>query len=205
MGNEVLKFEIKRKIFHLSSIIFPLYYMLVSKIIMCAILAIITIITLYLDISRHHNQKIKGVIDKFLGRFLRFKEKSGSFSLSGSSYMALGMLTSCLLFSKGLAITSWFILIISDCFAALMGMKFGIPLLNGKSYIGSVAFFISAIFISIISYFIVGYSTSFFTIIISSFLATFVEFFSKQLAVDDNLSIPLTYCLSTVIWGLMLS
>jgi dolichol kinase len=203
MDKDVLDFEIKRKLFHLSSIIFPIGYMLISKITMCAILVIITTITLYLDTSRHHNKKIKGVIEKFFGKILRLEEKTGSSTLSGSSYMALGMLISCLLFTKGLTITSWLILVISDCFAALIGMKFGTPLLNGKSFVGAMVFFVSAIFISIISYFAIGYNTSFFIIIISSFLTSFVEFFSGQLKINDNLSIPLTYCFSTVILGLI--
>jgi dolichol kinase len=31
-----------------------------------------------------------------------------------------------------------------------------------------------------------------------------VEFFSKQIKINDNLSIPLTYSLSTVIFGFIL-
>jgi dolichol kinase len=81
-------------------------------------------------------------------------------------------------------------------------MKFGSPLFNGKSYIGSASFFISAVLVSIISYFVVGYNTSFFIIIISSFLATLVEFFSEQIKINDNLSIPLTYAMSTFVLGL---
>lgn len=204
MSNEALNFEIRRKIFHLCSIIFPVIYIFTPKIIMSITLTVIASITLYLDISRHYNEKIKGVINKFLGKFLRFEEKSSYFSLSGSSYMALGLLISCLCFSKGLAITSWFVLIVSDCFAAIVGMKFGSPLFNGKSYAGSAAFFVSTILVSIMSYFIIGYSTSFLIIIISSFLTAIAEFFSKQININDNLLIPLTYATSTFVFGLIL-
>lgn len=202
MDNDLLNFEIKRKLFHLSSIILPVGYMLVSKITMCFILIFITAITIYLDKSRHRNRAIRLVVDKLFGQILRRKEKNDPGVLSGSSYMALGMLISCMLFSKGLAIASWMVLIVSDCFAALVGMKFGKPLMNGKSYAGLLTFFISAIFVSIISYFIEGYSTSFSVIIISSLLTALVEFFSGQLEIDDNLSIPLTYCFATVIFGI---
>jgi len=204
MDNAALNFEMKRKMFHLCSIIFPVIYIFTPKIIMCTVLAVIAGATLYLDISRHYNKKIKGVVDKFLGKFLRLEEASGHFSLSGSSYMALGLLISCVFFPKGLAITSWFVLIVSDCFAAMVGMKYGSPLFNGKSYAGMVSFFVSAVFISIMSHFMVGFSTSFFIIFVSSFLTTMVEFFSEQIKVNDNLSIPLTYSLSTVILGFIL-
>ncbi|PCJ27332.1 MAG: hypothetical protein COA94_04005 [Rickettsiales bacterium] len=204
MNNTAFNFEIRRKAFHICAIAMPILYLLTSKIIMGIILTIIAGTTLYIDISRHYDKKIKGVIDKFLGQFLRFSEKTGSFALSGASYMAFGFLITCLFFSQGLAITSWLILIISDSFAALIGMKFGSPVINGKSYIGSAAFFLSAIFISILSYFTIGYTTSFMIIIISSFFATLVELFSKQIGIDDNFSIPVTYALSTFILGLML-
>ena len=81
MSNEALNFEIQRKIFHLCSIIFPVIYVFTPKITMSITLAIIAGITLYLNISRHSNKKIKEVTNKFLGKFLRFKEKSGHSSL----------------------------------------------------------------------------------------------------------------------------
>jgi dolichol kinase len=204
MDNAALNFEIKRKMFHLCSLIFPIIYIFTPKIIMCAILAVIAGMTLYLDISRHYNMKIKEMIEKFLGKFLRLEENNGQFVLTGASYMSLGLLISCVFFSQGLAIVSWFVLIVSDCFAAVVGMKFGYPLFNGKSYAGMIAFFVSAVFISMMSYFTIGYSTSFFIILISSFLTTLVEFYSKQIKINDNLSIPLTYSLSTVILGFIL-
>ena len=203
MSSEKLNFEIQRKIFHLCSLVFPVIYIFTPKIAMSIALIIIAGCTLYLDISRHYNAKIKGLVDKFIGRFQRAKEKTGEFSLSGSSYMALGFLITCLFFSKGLAITAWLVLIISDCFAAIIGMKFGSPLFNGKSYAGAFAFFFSAMLVSIMSYFVIGFSTSFFIIIISCALCTAVEFFSDQIKINDNLSIPLTYALSTFILSLI--
>jgi dolichol kinase len=170
---------------------------------MAIILTIIAGITLYLDISRHYNQKIKGFIENIFGNILREEEDSGQFALSGASYMALGFLTSCLFFSKGLTITSWLILIVADCFAAVVGMKYGSPLFNGKSYAGSVSFFISSVLISIMTYFIIGYNTSFLIILISSLVTTIVEFFSSELKVNDNFSIPLTYAFVTFFLSLM--
>lgn len=135
---------------------------------------------------------------------MRPAEQSGSFRLSGSSFMALGFLITAIFFSKGLAITSWLILIISDCLAALVGTKIGTKLENGKSLEGSIAFLISSIFISMLVYFFVGYHTSFIVIIMSSLATTISEFYSKELAINDNLSIPITYCFSTIIFNFIL-
>jgi dolichol kinase len=205
MPNLALNFELKRKTFHLCSLVFPLAYAFTNKMTMCILLTIIAGFTLYIDISRHYNIKIKMFVEKVLGQFLRKNEQSGQFALSGSSYMILGFLLSCIFFSKGLAITSWLILIISDCFAAIIGMKYGSPLFseNGKSLAGFVSFFASAFFISIMMYFTVGYSTTFVIIIVSSFITACVEFFSDQIKIDDNFSIPVTYALTTSLLRLM--
>ncbi len=204
MHNEALIFEVKRKTFHLYGLIFPLAYSFTSKMTASILLLIITGFTLYLDISRYYNPKIKEVVDKIFYKYLRQKEKNNSLSLSGASYMALGLLTSCLFFSKGLAITSWFILIISDCIAALIGVKYGTPLQNGKSLYGSGAFFVSSVFISVVSYFFINYHTRFVIIILSSAVVTLVEFYADQIKINDNLSIPLSYCMTTFILSLIL-
>lgn len=203
MYEKTLNFELQRKIFHLLSLAFPLFYIFIPKIHMGIALVIISGITLYLDTSRHYNPKIKELVDKFFQKLQRPEEKSGKFALSGSTYMAFGFLLTCLLFSKGLAITSWVIMIISDCLAAIIGKKFGRPLYNGKSYAGASAFFVSALLISIISYFVISYSTNFITIIISCLLCTLAEFFSKEIGINDNLSIPFLYCLSTFILSMI--
>ncbi|WP_341787378.1 diacylglycerol/polyprenol kinase family protein [Rickettsia endosymbiont of Cantharis rufa] len=192
-------FEKKRKIFHLSAIIFPLIYLFISRTTIALLLFIITAITLYLDISRHNNAKISELVTRFFSKVIRFEENNGSFALSGISSMILGFFLTTILFPKNLVICSWLILIISDCLAALVGVKIGNSLSNGKSIAGSIAFLTSAIFISILVYFYLGYNTSFIIIIISCIGTAAAEFYSKDLRINDNLSIPLSYCLSTAI------
>lgn len=199
MLNSKLNFEVQRKIFHLCSLVFPVAYIFMTKMTMCIALTIITGITLYLDISRHYNPKIKVLVANFLGRFIRDTENNGKFTLSGASYMALGFLLTCLFFNKGLVINSWLVLIISDCIAAIVGLKYGSPLFNGKTMAGSISFFVSAIFISIMTYFTIGYSTTFFIIIISSLVTTIIEFFSSDIKINDNFAIPISYACTTTI------
>ena len=194
-----LNFEKKRKIFHLSSIIFQLFYLVISKITITSLLLRITIITLYLDISRHSNVKINKFVTRFFAKIIRLEESNSSSALSGISFMMLGFFLTAFLFPKNLVICSWLILIISDCLAALVGIKVGNSLSNGKSIAGSITFLASAIFISILVYFYLGYNTTFIIIIISCAITTAVEFYSKDLRINDNLSIPLSYCLFTTI------
>lgn len=199
MNIEDFDFEKKRKAFHLSAIILPLIYIFISRTSITILLFIITAATLYLDISRHSSIKISEFVTKFFIKIMRADESNGSFALSGSSFMMLGFFLTALLFPKNLTICSWLILIVSDCLAALVGTKIGKSLNNGKSVAGSTAFLLSAIFISILVYFYLGFNTSFIIIIISSIATTAIEFYSKDLKVNDNLSIPLTYCFSTAI------
>lgn len=199
MQTAEFNFEVKRKMFHLYSLIFPLTYLFLTKFQALACLSLIVIFTIYLDISRNYNQKIKDLIDKFFKKFMRENEKSGLLRLSSASYMAMGLFLSALFFPKGLAITSWFILAISDSVAALVGMKIGTKTVNGKSLAGCLAFFVSAFFISIISYMFIGYDTSFVIIVLACKITTIVEYYSSQMKIDDNLSIPLSYCIVTVV------
>lgn len=204
MQTTLYNFEIKRKIFHICSLILPLSYLLLPKSYMIAILLLLTLVVLFFDISRHYSYKIQELTNKIFTKLMREEEKNGSFKLSGSSYMFFGFFLSALLFSKGLAITSWLVLIISDALAALIGTKIGAPLANGKTIAGSVAFMTSAILISILCYFFIGYNTNFFIILASCLISTICEFFSKQLSINDNLLIPLSYALSSAVLAFIL-
>lgn len=197
-----LNFEVKRKIFHLYSIIIPLCYFFIQKPFMILSLSFITVIIIYIDISRKYNDRIKDLINKIFDKILRKEEKNNELQLTGTSFMFLGFLITTFIFPKELVITSWLVLIIADCAAALVGMNFKGVLLelhyNTKSIEGSIAFFSSSIFISVISYFILEYNTTIFVIILSSLLTTIVEFYSKEIKINDNLLIPVTYCISAV-------
>ncbi|WP_375326266.1 hypothetical protein [Candidatus Tisiphia endosymbiont of Nemotelus uliginosus] len=204
MQTEVYNFEVQRKTFHLYGLVVPFIYLFLSKFVATILLFLLAVCVLYLDTARHYDLSIRKYIDKFCSKLMRPSEQSGTFTLSGCTFMIVGFFLTALLFSKGLAIASWFILIISDCLAALIGIRIGTQLKNGKSIEGSIAFLVSAIFISMIVYFFIGYHTHFIIIIISSIITTISEFYSKEFAINDNLSIPLSYCFSTVIFNFIL-
>lgn len=198
-----ISFEIKRKTFHLSAIFFPLLYIFISKYIMCSILFIACAIILFIDIYKNHSIQIKELAESFFNPILRPQEKNGQFLLSGASYMFSGLFLSALLFSKGLTINAWLILIISDSFAAIIGIVYGTKLSNGKSFAGSIAFFISAVLVSVFSYFIAPHNITFGIILAACFATTTVEFFSPAIKINDNFTIPLTYSLSVIILNLI--
>jgi dolichol kinase len=105
------------------------------------------------------------------------------------------------LFSKGTAISSFLVLIISDSAASIIGTQVGIPRANGKSIEGSVAFGGSAFLIGMLSYTFHAYSASFFSIIAASIITTLVEYHSGTYKVNDNIAIPITYGLVISLWG----
>ncbi len=204
MGSSNYNLELKRKIFHCMSIVFPITYLFYSKLTMVIILMISTGIVLSLDISRHYNKTIQVLVDRFFTHIMRPEETSGSFRLSGVSYMFLGFFTTCVLFSKGAAISAFLVLIISDSAAAIIGKQVGSPMENGKSIEGSVAFFVTAMLIGMLSYTFHAYSASFFSIIFAAFITTMVEYYSGTFRINDNITIPITYGLIISIYGLFI-
>ena len=192
-------FEIRRKIFHLQALIFPLLYLLLDQYYMVLILCMISFATLYADISRHYNPKIKALVQKIFGTLMRRNEMGDGLKFSGASFMALGLLLTCLFFPKNLTITSWLVLIIADCLAAIIGVKYGHPIIMGKSIEGSSSFFAASFLISMLTFFYLPFATNYTVIFWVSLIVTFLELFSSSIGVDDNLAIPISYCLFTTI------
>jgi dolichol kinase len=89
--------EIKRKVFHCLSIVFPLLYLFINKLPMVIILMVVTGIAISLDISRHYNGAIQDLVNQFFAKIMRPNEINGNFKLSGVSYMFLGFFISGLL------------------------------------------------------------------------------------------------------------
>lgn len=193
--------EVKRKLFHCMSIVFPIFYLITNKLTMVMVLTIITGLAISLDISRHYNKTIQDLVARFFTTIMREDEISGNFRLSGVSYMFLGFFISCILFSKGVAISAFLVLIVSDTTAALVGKKIGKPMENGKSIEGSVAFGVTAMLIGMLSYTFQSYVASFTGIIVASVITTLVEYHSEKLKVNDNLSIPVTFGLVITVLG----
>ncbi len=118
-------------------------------------------------------------------------------TLSGASFLLIGALLTILIFNESTFITAYFILMISDTLAAIIGLLFGKhELVGNKTLEGTLAFFISSLAIVLI------FETSIYVAFIACIFTTIVELFAKKLKIDDNLLIPLSYGIMFEILGL---
>ncbi len=183
--------ETKRKLFHLSAILFPLSYHNCNKLYMILAVTIITFLVLTIDICRHHIQLFQDYVEKFFASIMRKKEKH---SLSAVSAMMLGMFSTVIFFKKNIVITSWLVLIFADTAASICGRM--INKKEGKSIIGALCFFLVAIIASLLYNNLFVYAEdrlNLICILISSLIATIVEFYSNKIKLDDNFSIPVSF------------
>ena len=184
--------EVSRKLLHMCSFLIVIFIHFVAKQTAVVVLFVLFLVVfignyLILNISSLNNIKIK-----YFSFLLRDSEKTGYIS---SNWFLLGCALSVLLFSKHIAMLGISILIFADAFAALVGMKFGKhKFKNGKSYEGSAAFIIiSCLFAA--GFYVVLDSGAAFTIaaLLSVPLVAIIEIYSKQIKIDDNLTIPISF------------
>jgi dolichol kinase len=130
---------------------------------------------------------------------IRKHELNEDFKLNGASWVLLSAVFCILVFPKIITVTGFTILIISDISAALFGRKFGKHKIFGKSYEGTLAFIVTAIgAVLFIGYGVSAPWTFFVMGIIAAVVAGIAELISKQIHVDDNLSIPIS--IGIVMW-----
>jgi len=192
----MLAFELKRKAFHCLSIIFPILYHFWSKSSIITLLFFLNLLVLSIDISRNYIPQIQEAMDKIFASIMKSHEKSGLKHLSGSSYMFLGFLLTAIFFSEEKAITSWLILIVSDSLASIIGKQYGHKLSCGKSLEGSLVFILSGLAIAIYSAKLLAWDISYYKLFFAVIITAIAEFFSAKIKTDDNLLIPLVFCIS---------
>ena len=122
-------------------------------------------------------------------RLLRKKEtRRNTFQVSGSMYVLMAAIACTLMFSKPVAVIALTVMLISDTCAALFGKAFGTrKLYRQKSLEGTVAFFMSALFINMCYEPIYHFT---YAGVIACLAATFAEMFEDRIEIDDNLSVP---------------
>jgi dolichol kinase len=190
-----LKNELKRKLFHQSSLIIPLSYFLLEKKTALIILGSITILFLSADILRFYVKFIRELIFKIFRPIIRDHESDVFF---GATYVLIGGFFTVLLFEKNIAITALLYLTISDSIAALVGKSIGWIKINDKSLSGFLAFLISGYLIGL-------YVTQLhwkLALIGASLTAVIELLMPKKL--DDNLIIPVAGGLFLYIFSLIL-
>ncbi len=184
--------EHQRKLFHCLAIAFPIIYYFISYPQMIATLTIINLIALSIDLSRRYKTNIQDLVVKIFGNIIRQHELN---SLSGLSYMALGFLITAIFFKKNIVILSWLVLIICDPVAGLYGQHFGKKTKWGKSLAGSYAFIACAFLVCLMGVSFFGLYINFLKMLAAICITALAEFYSKLLKIDDNLLIPLIFCI----------
>ena len=191
--------EVIRKTIHLCSLSIPIIYYFISREEALMLLVPVTAAFLLVDLLRHFNAATAKIFYKVFGWLLRSHEHDGkSKRLNGATHVLISATLCVLVFPKLITITAFAVLIISDSAAALVGRRFGKKKFLNKSVEGSAAFFISALFVIVATPKISAGAGEYLIAIAAAAIGTVVE--ASSIAVDDNLSIPIS--IGTVMWVL---
>ena len=176
--------EISRKAIHIFSVIIPLLhiYIFKNKIDMIIFLSAMVIFCFFIEIFRNQNSFISKFFKKYLSFMMRSFEKQGS--LTGSTWVFLGALTTIILIPQPFSLLALFFLAFGDTLAALVGMKFPFLKVGNKTLSGFFACFIMCLFVGLI----LNFEISSKIILIGAFTAAIAELTSIK--INDNISIP---------------
>ena len=176
--------EISRKVIHIFNIIIPLahIYIFKNKIDMITFLSAMVIFCFFIEIFRNQNSFISKFFKKYLSFMMRSFEKQGS--LTGSTWVFLGALTTIILIPQPFSLLALFFLAFGDTLAALVGMKFPFLKVGNKTLSGFFACFIMCLFVGLI----LNFEISSKIILIGAFTAAIAELTSIK--INDNISIP---------------
>ncbi len=194
--------ELVRKLIHLCSLSIPIVYYFIPRSAGILILSVLSGVAIILDLSRYFYPQVGKVFYSVFGFLLRRHEVDAKKkNLNGATYVLISALICVILFPKIFFITGFAILIISDSSAALIGRKFGKHRFLAKSLEGTMAFFVSASIVVLFTPKIDNLLTEYIIGIIAAAVGAIVENVSFGFA-DDNLSIPISICLT--MWALYL-
>jgi len=176
----VLALEIRRKSFHaiLGILVVIALHFLGNRIIFFSSVIFFAINVLFRD--RIMRSKRVPFVSEMLDIFERKKFRKTNPG-KGAFFYCVAVIFLTALFPRQVCEISLLILAVSDALSTIIGMKYGsIKLKENKSLEGSLAFYLSALFI------LLRYNSPLDAVIIA-FSATFMEF---QSWVDDNFSVP---------------
>ncbi|MCW8797980.1 MAG: SEC59/DGK1/VTE5 family protein [Prosthecochloris sp.] len=197
------RFEIARKIIHLSSLSIAIIYCHTSREVALMLLIPLFAGFFIVDILKNIVPPIASWYHNTFDAMLREHElETQLIHFNGATFITLSALLLVLLFPKILAITAFSLVAVSDTLAALVGKKFGTHRIGEKSIEGSAAFLISALVIIAI---IPGLDPV--AGIVMAVTATLIEALSLRIGkfkIDDNLTIPLTSALAGYLFYLIL-
>ncbi|MBD3162717.1 MAG: phosphatidate cytidylyltransferase [Candidatus Eisenbacteria bacterium] len=139
--------EVRRKAFHLFSIVVPVGYYLLPEPLARPILLGLTVVAMTLDMLRLNEPRIRTFFYYFFGKMVRDHERN---NLLGSTYVLLAALLCAYAFERPIAITAMAFLTVGDAAAAVVGRRFGRTKVFGKSLEGSFACFAACLGVAIL-------------------------------------------------------
>ena len=185
------KHELIRKGIHLFSLSIPTIYFFISKNWALALLVPVTAAFIIIDVARYYVPSVTQWFYRWFGWLLRRREfDSDNKRLNGASNVLISALLCVFIFPKVVAINAFAILIISDTTSALIGRRFGRHRFLGKSFEGSLAFFVSAVLVILLAPKIDRIPMEYLIGFIAAAIGTVVE--ALPIKIDDNLTIPLS-------------
>ena len=201
-----------RKAFHSLGIIIPFVILFFEQKTIIILLVVATVLLLIADYNNFFLLlKKNSFLNKFI--FLFRDEELVKGKLTGLSWLLIGMLITVVAFDKQLVALSFAVLIFGDAFAALIGKNFGrIKLCGSKTFEGSLAFIISSF---VVSYFFIKHLSQLMSLLqliafktvttatttlnmtyvcIAILFSSIAELVAKNIEIDDNFAIPVTFC-----------
>jgi phytol kinase len=179
--------ELKRKSVHLSSLWMVAALVYLNRSDAVALFFVLLMCMLAIEKLRHKENIVATLFTRYFGFMLRAHERK---KMTGATYVLMGALFAALVCPRPFAVCAFAVMIVSDTVAALVGKQWGRTLPNGKSYEGSLAFFISACMV--VFAVALGYEMDVFFVIaglLGAAAGTFIEFHAKKIPIDDNLTI----------------
>lgn len=193
--------EIERKVFHVSGLLIPLWYHLMTtrghmSANACAAMAIsVSAVVWVSELARLNVPRVQqAFMATFMGKIMREREMT---QITGTAYFTTGCALVITLFPKDIAITSMLYLVIGDMTAALIGVSFGgdacvvkLGREGKKSVEGSLAMFGICFFIGCVTF--CNLRLGEYVAFVAAAVATLTELWSEDhLGLNDNLTIPL--------------
>lgn len=188
--NRNYRFELARKLIHLSSVSIAIIYCAITKELALVLLVPLFFGFLLVDLMKNFIPPLSRWYHDTFDPMLREHElEKEPLQFNGATYISFSALLLVLIFPKIIAITCFSLVAVSDTMAALAGKKFGRHRIGEKSLEGSLAFLVSALLIVA-----VVPRLDLTAGIITAITATAVEAFTLRInryKIDDNLTIPL--------------
>lgn len=197
-GNIQYRDEVVRKTIHLFSLSIPIVYYFITKELALQILIPLTLIFLLIDLGRYISPFLAKFFYVLFNFLLREHERdTKKKNLNGATYVLISAVICVFLFPKVFFLTAFSVLIVSDSAAALIGRKFGRHRFLSKSLEGTLAFFITACIVVMLTPKITEGITEYIIGFIAVGIGAIAENISYGWA-DDNLSIPIS--IGAVMW-----